>query len=633
MRRPHLMSLLAIVSAVTLTAPTFANESTTHRITSGTFGVAWIASEGLMYTWSPADGAAPFRVGNLRAHQVAAIDYDGDGRDELAIIDAINKSLYVYDFDDQTIVGGYGNNVAEFTVGHFHPDESYESLVAATYSGHVFRWSKEIGGQGWIPLPGDFAKGFRGKVVPRIKSDALVTVARGDVYTLNPIWKTYSQVLLGKDARIAIACDLTASPGDEIVVASGDQGELLLVEGKTPQPLGANAKTLTCGKSAGSASVLIAVTPLGAITRYEPATKSWNDVPAEQTWSDAILYDADGDGVDELLAISARSPENLYRFQADTGSFTRLPHQRIDVWSEPSTIVASSTDSQLIVADDENISLAAGDRPVCDCKFWSVTHKPYIIRMYTPSGINILRDSPADHIHHHGLMLGISANECDFWAEFPDQPQGRQELTQLSFEAPSGTSRASKVTASMLWKNAEGVEVLQEKRTLEAIPCDAATLLTWSSELSKKPGQQVTLGGSHYFGLGMRFVESMDNDGLFRFSPDQKESTLVRGDERVTQASWAAYTAKLPNGNSATAAIFSHPENLRPMFAFTMGDNSPAFAFLSATINLYRETLTWTDDSVIRLRWGVAIWDGEASQESIDAAYRFWISQEPTTTR
>ena len=96
----------------------------------------------------------------------------------------------------------------------------------------------------------------------------------------------------------------------------------------------------------------------------------------------------------------------------------------------------------------------------------------------------------------------------------------------------------------------------------------------------------------------------------------------------MTQASWAAYTAALEDGEPATAVIFSHPDNVRPMFAFTMGDNSNAFAFLSATLNLYREPYPWNDDTVVRLRWGIALFDGNPSVESIDAAYAFWISAE-----
>ena len=525
MRCPTLLSHLVLVAAMALVRPAQANESTTHRITSGSFGVAWIASEGLVYTWSPAEKAAPFRVNHLRAHQVAAIDFDGDGRDELAIIDALNKSLYVYDFDDKAMIGGFGSNVAEITVGRFHPDEPYESLVAATYSGHVFRWNKEVGNQGWIPLPGDFVKGYRGQVVPRIKTDGLVTVARGDVYTLNPVWKTYSQVLLGKDARVAIACDLATSPGDEIVVACGNRHDLFLCGKKTAQPLGQQGTAMTCGKFTTNTDTLLVVTPRARSANTCRTRSRGKMCPPGRPGVTRSCKTSTAMERTNCSPFQPKRPKNCF---ASIPLPAPLPECLISCSTyrvKPSTVALDLSDKNLIDGDSENVTLRAGSRLVCDCKFWNTTHKPYVIRMYTPSGRNLLRDSPADHIHHHGLMFAVSANDCDFWAEFPDLPQGKQELAKLSVAAAADAQTASRATATLLWKNAAGAEILQEKRTLEGVPYDAATLLTWSCELSKKPGEQVTLGGSHYFGLGMRFVESMDNGGVFRFSPDQGEST------------------------------------------------------------------------------------------------------------
>ena len=624
--RCHLILLAsAFLALLMIATQSHANESTTHRATSGTFGVAWIASEGLIYTYSPTQEAAPFRVNDLRAHQLAAIDYDADGRDELAIIDALNKSLFIHDFDENKMIGGFGNNVAEITVGRFQPDEQFESIIACTYTSDTFLWNQKIGSEGWIPFPGDFAKAYRGKVVSRLKTDAAVTVSRGDVYTLNPVWKTYSQVLLGKEARVAIPCDLSAYPGEEIVTACGEGHDLFLCKKKIAEPLGQQAIAMTRGKLATEQETLFAVTPGGTITQYLPKEKAWKDFPADVTWADVILQDTDGDGQDELFAVPSLAPEELFQYDAKEAAFVKLPHQLLDVSGQPSAVRPDGT--------CENVTLDIDGRPVCDCKFWNTTHKPYVIRMYTPSGRNVLRDSPADHIHHHGLMLAVTANGCDFWSETPGQSFGKVELSELSASLDQAGVHPRGVSAKLLWKNAHGVEVMREQRTLTAIPHDKATLLTWSSELSKAEGEKVTLAGSHYFGLGMRFAESMDNGGTFRFSADREESTAVRGDERVTEASWAAYTATLDGEEPVTAVIFSHPDNFRPMHAFTMGDNSTAFAFLSATLNLYREPYEWENDGKLKLRWGIAMFDGDPSREAIEAAYGYWKSMEQLGNR
>ena len=86
----------------------------------------------------------------------------------------------------------------------------------------------------------------------------------------------------------------------------------------------------------------------------------------------------------------------------------------------------------------------------------------------------------------------------------------------------------------------------------------------------------MTLSGSHYFGLGMRFVRSMDG-GEF-FNADGKEGTIFRGEERLVRSNWCAYTAAI-DGKPVTVAMLGHPDNPRhPTTWFTM---AKPFAYLS----------------------------------------------------
>ena len=43
--------------------------------------------------------------------------------------------------------------------------------------------------------------------------------------------------------------------------------------------------------------------------------------------------------------------------------------------------------------------------------------KPYVRELYTLRGENVLRDSPPDHQHHHGLMYAVYVNGINFWEE------------------------------------------------------------------------------------------------------------------------------------------------------------------------------------------------------------------------
>jgi hypothetical protein len=149
-----------------------------------------------------------------------------------------------------------------------------------------------------------------------------------------------------------------------------------------------------------------------------------------------------------------------------------------------------------------------------------------------------------------------------------------------------------------------------------------ATFVKWQSGFTvPKDKDAVTLSGSHYFGLGMRFPVSMDQDGQFRSSSGQA-GEVVRGDERITRADWCAYTARA-DGKTVTVAMFGHPDNIRhPTHWFTMGK---PFAYLSATLNLYREPLKITAEQLLELRYAVVLWDGKVEDDRIEQAYGQWI--------
>ena len=129
------------------------------------------------------------------------------------------------------------------------------------------------------------------------------------------------------------------------------------------------------------------------------------------------------------------------------------------------------------------------------------------------------------------------------------------------------------------------------------------------------------LTGSHYFGLGMRFLESLDTGGQFLNAAGQTGDT-VRGSEQLVRADWCAYTAEA-DGKPVTIAMFGHPENLRhPTHWFTM---TTPFAYLAATLNLHKEPLEVASDKPLVLHYAVAVWDGRIDKSKIDQVYRRWV--------
>ena len=261
------------------------------------------------------------------------------------------------------------------------------------------------------------------------------------------------------------------------------------------------------------------------------------------------------------------------------------------------------------------VTLTAGGKPVLEYRTADTLFKPYVAQLYTPAGVAVLRDAPADHLHHHGLMFALGIEGVSFWEERP--ASGRQ--VSRSF-----TCGQQSISQSLEWTMPDGRIALREERniTVHDPAGRSATWLTWRSRLQAPPDREgVKLTGSHYYGLGARFVAAMDTAGVFINSAGAA-GDVVRGTERLSTAAWCAYTATA-DGKPVTFAIFDHPANLHhPPRLFTM---TAPFAYLATTLNLWKEPYRLEATRPIDLRYGVAVWDGKSDHAAIDALYRRWV--------
>ena len=89
----------------------------------------------------------------------------------------------------------------------------------------------------------------------------------------------------------------------------------------------------------------------------------------------------------------------------------------------------------------------------------------------------------------------------------------------------------------------------------------------------------------------------------------------------MTPSAWCAYVVPADDAR-LTIAIFDHPDNVRhPATMFTMPQR---FAYLSATLNVWKEPLTISAATPLTLVYGVALWDGEATADEIEQTYHKW---------
>ena len=280
---------------------------------------------------------------------------------------------------------------------------------------------------------------------------------------------------------------------------------------------------------------------------------------------------------------------------------------------------------------NENGTLVAktGNSGVLWYRYEDVPFKPYIQKLLTPGGVNVLLDAPSDHLHHHALMFAVAVNGVNFWEEQNNPGRQKHKAYANYVEVGDRTNpHMAGFDEQLEWINpGTGELLLNELRMIRVYQAGSigATFVTWRSKLEASPGKEtVTLSGSHYFGLGARFVRSMDTDGRFE-NAENKPGEIFRGEEKLVQSNWCAYTA-VADGKPVTVAMFGHPENPRhPTTWFTM---AKPFAYLSATLNLHKEPLEIASGNPLVLSYGVALWDGRIAGDQIERAYRWWINNE-----
>ncbi len=281
--------------------------------------------------------------------------------------------------------------------------------------------------------------------------------------------------------------------------------------------------------------------------------------------------------------------------------------------------VAIAQEPIKVKGTNETVSVNSAGRPVLEYQLAPKPKKSYVSKLFSPAGVQILRDAPQDHLHHHSLMFAVAVDGVDFWSENEtcgiQKPVATPDIKSASHDGQSSAT----IVHRLEWMAPNGSDVLLiESRTVEVLKNKkpGPPVLVWKCRLSPPPGtKSVTLTGSTYFGLGARFVESMDSDGSFQ-NADGKTGVEDTNDK---QSAWCAYSAKA-DGRPVTIAIFDCPKNPRhPATWFTMDSN---FAYLAATLDLSKRPLVVDADKPLELRYGVVLWDGQVSKDQIDAIYR-----------
>ena len=277
------------------------------------------------------------------------------------------------------------------------------------------------------------------------------------------------------------------------------------------------------------------------------------------------------------------------------------------------------------------ITLKYRGRPAMVYEFAPDKYKPYVRELYSTTGVNLLQDSPHDHLHHHALMYGIKVNGENFWEELSGA--GVQRVVSTSTpqygKSRSGLPQAV-IRQELVWIPAADAflplsncaPLLVEHRTITLTIDEKASevALLWGGSFQVgSRTNTVSLTGANYHGLGMRFQEHLDAHAV-HISPDGRVN-LAGSRQDTTVFPWEAVTFNTP-GKPATIAVFGAPSNGRgaPRF-FAM---ATPFAYLAATQTLDQEPLVYHTGDSFQLSYLVTLYPEIKSGESLQARSRIF---------
>lgn len=257
--------------------------------------------------------------------------------------------------------------------------------------------------------------------------------------------------------------------------------------------------------------------------------------------------------------------------------------------------------------------------------------KPYVRELYSLRGDNVLRDSPVDHLHHHGLMYGIRINGVNFWEEV-NQP-GHQRHVKLLAErtgrSASGLPQAS-FTELVHWvphgdptlPDTTSAALVVERRTLTLTVDEAheEIALAWHAEFEVGVRtNRVTLHGSDYNGLGLRLPGEWDL--IAQQMNSENAAYPADGKPGAVPARWGAVSHRA-DGRMTQVALFARPRGhagTNSFFAMT-----EPFTYLAATQGLDKTPLEYRAGDRFRIDYLVLVYPAARTAAQLEARYQSW---------
>ena len=92
-------------------------------------------------------------------------------------------------------------------------------------------------------------------------------------------------------------------------------------------------------------------------------------------------------------------------------------------------VAAAAETKPLRLQIDQDVSIQVRGHTIVTYRATPSPNRPFLRELWTPGGVQVLRDSPHDHKHHHGMMFALSVRRDRFLVRRADQrPSGAKDV-------------------------------------------------------------------------------------------------------------------------------------------------------------------------------------------------------------
>lgn len=284
------------------------------------------------------------------------------------------------------------------------------------------------------------------------------------------------------------------------------------------------------------------------------------------------------------------------------------------------------------------IEVKDGDTVVTKYLIGPDVPKPHLWPLHAPGGTPVTAHTPADHKHHKsvwfchgdvipdGVELKTKSSDkrvagVDFWSEHA----GHGKIVCVEAKEPTAGEKGVTLTTKNEWRTPDGVNILDEARTITVMKRDKGYLIAFDIDLHASVCG-ITFGDTKEGAFGTRVHESIGTAKMFH-------GTLTANGDRTGEKpiwgqpiDWMDYSGKV-DGKEVGLAVFDHPQN--PVRATSHGR---AYGLVAAnpfgrdksfpSQKGKTDLVTIKKGDHLKLRYAVYAHTGDATSGGVAGAYK-----------